>query len=59
MTSSSNFTCIFASVASCNIMFCSVPSAFQAKERILKLIEDGVNSGAKLLLDGRNITVFV
>ncbi|KAK1359182.1 Methylmalonate-semialdehyde dehydrogenase (CoA acylating) [Heracleum sosnowskyi] len=29
----------------------------QAKERILNLVEDGVKSGAKLLLDGRNIKV--
>ncbi|KAL1812106.1 hypothetical protein ACET3Z_022171 [Daucus carota] len=29
----------------------------QAKERILNLVEDGVKSGANLLLDGRNIKV--
>uniref|UniRef100_A0A1B6CH18 Probable methylmalonate-semialdehyde/malonate-semialdehyde dehydrogenase [acylating], mitochondrial n=1 Tax=Clastoptera arizonana TaxID=38151 RepID=A0A1B6CH18_9HEMI len=29
----------------------------QAKERILSLIQSGVDDGAKLLLDGRNITV--
>lgn len=29
----------------------------QAKDRICKLVQSGVNSGAKLLLDGRNIVV--
>jgi malonate-semialdehyde dehydrogenase (acetylating)/methylmalonate-semialdehyde dehydrogenase len=29
----------------------------RAKERVLELVESGVNEGAKLLLDGRNITV--
>lgn len=29
----------------------------QAKDRICKLIQSGVDSGAKLLLDGRNIVV--
>jgi len=31
--------------------------AAQAKERIHKLVKSGVESGAKLLLDGRNIVV--
>lgn len=31
--------------------------AAQAKERIHRLIQSGVESGAKLLLDGRNIVV--
>ncbi len=29
----------------------------RAKERVLELVESGVNEGAKLLLDGRNIKV--
>jgi len=29
----------------------------RAKERVLELVEAGVNEGAKLLLDGRKITV--
>ena len=29
----------------------------KAKERVLDLVESGVNEGAKLLLDGRNIKV--
>lgn len=58
MTSSSNFSCTFGSVASYNLMF-SEFSVVQAKERILRLIEDGVSSGARLLLDGRDIKVFV
>lgn len=31
--------------------------AAQAKERIHRLVKSGVESGAKLLLDGRNIVV--
>lgn len=31
--------------------------SLQAKERICRLIQSGVDSGAKLLLDGRNILV--
>jgi len=31
--------------------------AAQAKERIHRLVQSGVESGAKLLLDGRNIVV--
>lgn len=29
----------------------------KAKERIIELVESGVNEGAKLLLDGRKVTV--
>lgn len=29
----------------------------QAKQRILKLIQSGIDEGASILLDGRNITV--
>jgi malonate-semialdehyde dehydrogenase (acetylating)/methylmalonate-semialdehyde dehydrogenase len=29
----------------------------RAKQRVLELVESGVNEGAKLLLDGRNIKV--
>lgn len=30
----------------------------QAKERVCRLIQSGVDSGARLLLDGRDIVVF-
>ena len=33
--------------------------AAQAKERIHRLVQSGVESGARLLLDGRNIVVAV
>lgn len=35
-----------------------VGNSVQAKERICKLVQSGVESGARLLLDGRNIVVY-
>lgn len=31
----------------------------QVKDRISRLVQSGVDSGARLLLDGRNIVVFI
>lgn len=49
----SNFHVNVFMILDCLILFL-IP---QAKERVCRLVQSGVDSGAKLLLDGRDIVV--
>ena len=50
-------SCLHSLCVAVFIFILNIPTDAQAKERIHSLIQSGVDSGARLLLDGRSIVV--